>query len=89
MTKAGHTGSVQAVQHAQDDVQGLHQVHSVAAGLVRKVEVLQQPPNHRQQARLLHVIMQKPAEANISSLQALQAQPAIIFADQAALHVAL
>jgi len=61
MIKAGHTRSVQAVQHAQDDVQGLHQIHSVAAGLIGKVEVLQQPPNHRQQARLLHVIMQKPA----------------------------
>lgn len=70
MTKAGHTRSVQAVQHAQDDVQGLHQVHSMAAGLVRKVEVLQQPPNHWQQAGLLHVIMQKPAEADVSPLQA-------------------
>ena len=70
MTEAGHTRSVQAVQHAQDDVQGLHQVHSVAAGLVRKGEVLQQPPHHRQQARLLHVIMQKPAEANLSPPQA-------------------
>lgn len=68
MTKTKHTGSIQAVQHAQDDVQGLYQVHSVAAGLVGKVEVLQQPPNHRQQARLLHVVVQKPTEANVSSL---------------------
>ena len=86
MTKAGHTRSIQAVQHAQDDVQGLHQVHSVAAGLVGKVEVLQQPPNHRQQARLLHVIMQKPAEANVSSFQA---QSTIQYAAQAALRVDL
>ena len=43
-------------------MQGLHQVHSMAARLVGKVEALQQAPGDRQQPRLLHVVMQQPAQ---------------------------
>lgn len=55
------TCGVEAVQHAQNDMQGLHQVGSVAAGLECKVEALEQAPCYWQQARLFHVIMQQPA----------------------------
>ena len=49
------------LQQAQGDVDGLHDLLGVAARLVLEAEPLQQPAQHRQQPRLLLVIMQQPA----------------------------
>ena len=66
MVKRG-TSRRQALQQAQQDVDGLHEVCGVRPGLVAVAEALHQAAQHRQQARLALVVVQQPAGACVSS----------------------
>lgn len=51
----------QPLQQAQRDVDGLHNLSCVAAGLIPEVEGLEQAAQDRQQPGLFLVVVQQPA----------------------------